>query len=113
MKAGIAAALFLACGSAAAQTVDPATGLVLDQHWELVRAHCTVCHSARQVTQQRGSRDTWLYVIRWMQKTQGLWQFDPVTEGAILDYLEKNYAPSASHRRAPLAAELLPPVGAG
>lgn len=89
--------------------VDEASGLVIDEHWQLVKAHCTVCHSVKLVTQQRASRDTWLYLIRWMQQTQGLWQFDAVTESSILDYLEKNYAPSASSRRAPLTPELLPP----
>jgi hypothetical protein len=91
--------------------VDEASGLVIDEHWQLVKAHCTVCHSARQVTQQRGSRETWLSLIRWMQKTQGLWQFDAVTENSILDYLETNYAPVASYRRAPLPPELMPAPG--
>ena len=88
--------------------IDVTSGLVIDEHWELVKAHCSACHSPQLVTQNRGSRQNWLEMIRWMQETQGLWQFDAVTEGAILDYLEKNYAPSASHRRAPLPKALMP-----
>jgi hypothetical protein len=102
----------VAANAAATPPVDEASGLIIDEHWELVKAHCTVCHSAGQVTQQRGSRDTWTSLIRWMQNTQGLWQFDVVTENSILDYLEKNYPPAASYRRAPLAPDLLPPPGA-
>ena len=88
--------------------VDPDSGLVIDEHWELVKAHCSACHSPRLVTQNRGSRQNWLDMIRWMQETQGLWQFDAATETAILDYLEKNLAPSALHRRAPLPDALMP-----
>ena len=88
--------------------LDPSSGLVIDQGWELVRGTCSACHSARLVTQNRGSRETWKSMIRWMQETQGLWQLDPATENAILDYLARNYAPAASSRRAALPAELLP-----
>jgi hypothetical protein len=100
--------MFSAAATAQQPETDPHSGMIIDQHWELVNAHCTVCHSARQITQQRGSRETWLHLIRWMQEEQGLWQFDTDTENNILDYLEKNYAPSASYRRAPLSPDLLP-----
>lgn len=89
--------------------VDPATGLVMDDNWQLVAAHCGACHSTRLVTQNRGSRDTWLYLIRWMQETQGLWPFNEPTEQILLDYLATNYGPLAGSRRAPLPASLLPP----
>lgn len=88
--------------------IDVASGLVIDEHWELVKAHCSACHSSQLVTQNRGSRQNWLEMIRWMQETQGLWQFDEATETSILDYLEKNYAPSSIHRRAPLPKALIP-----
>lgn len=89
--------------------VDPATGLVMDDNWQVVAAHCGACHSTRLVTQNRGSRDTWLYLFRWMQETQGLWAFNEPTEQILLDYLSTNYGPLAASRRAPLPASLLPP----
>lgn len=54
---------------------------------ELVEENCTACHSAKLVLQNRMTRDGWQNTIRWMQKTQGLWEFDPEDEKKILDYL--------------------------
>jgi hypothetical protein len=88
--------------------IDADSGLLIDDHWQLVKAHCSVCHSPQLITQQRGSRQTWLSLIRWMQETQGLWVFDEATESGILDYLEKNYAPLAVSRRAPIPVDLMP-----
>lgn len=88
---------------------DKETGLILEKGWELVRDHCTHCHSGAQITRQRGNRKMWLDSIRWMQKTQGMWELEPAVEMAILDYLEKNYAPSERSRRAPIPLSLLPP----
>lgn len=87
---------------------DKETGLIVDSGVEVVKTNCTVCHSAKFITLQRGNRQTWLDMIRWMQETQGLWEFDPKTEKIILDYLEKNYAPSESSRRPNLSKDLLP-----
>ncbi|OQW93858.1 MAG: hypothetical protein BWK79_08960, partial [Beggiatoa sp. IS2] len=76
----------------------------------LVKGNCTQCHSAQRFVLQRGSRQLWADIIRWMQKTQGLWQFDPDTEKKILDYLEANYAPSGNnYRRAPISPTFMPP----
>ncbi len=91
--------------------IDEATGLVRAEGWELVRAHCGGCHSHALVTRQRGDRDTWLRMIRWMQATQNLWQFDPAVEAQILDYLAANYPPQADRRRAPIPPWLMPPSG--
>lgn len=102
----VAAALFPAVS--AGDAVDEATGLVIDRGWEQVRIHCGGCHSHRLVTSQRADRNTWLSMIRWMQATQNLWQFDAATETLILDYLAKNYPPSPNRRRAPIPRELLP-----
>ena len=88
--------------------IDLVSGLKIAPGWELVRNHCTACHSARHFLRQKGSRQTWEDIIRWMQKTQGLWKFDIVTETTILDYLAKNYAPSGEYRRAPIPHHLLP-----
>jgi len=88
--------------------VDAATGLIKAPDWELVRAHCGGCHSHKLVTGQRADRQTWLDMIRWMQETQNLWQFEPATEAAILDYLAENYPPQPNRRRAPIPTSLLP-----
>jgi len=94
-----------------APVLDSETGFVIDEHWELVKSNCTGCHSAKIVTQTRAERETWLEMIRWMQRTQNLWQFPPQVETEILDYLASNYAPvRLRSRRAPLDASLLPPA---
>ncbi len=87
---------------------DPTTGLVLAEGWETVRNNCTACHSASLVTQNSGSRNHWLGLIRWMQATQNLWQFDAVTEKTILDYLATHYGVKEGARREPLPKEMLP-----
>ena len=73
-----------------------------------VRAHCSGCHSLRLVTAQRGDRRFWLDTIRWMQRTQKLWQIPPAQENAILDYLATHYDEQAWGRRPPLSPSLLP-----
>lgn len=88
--------------------VDPHSGLPMDTGWELVRAHCSACHSLQLVTAQRATRRGWLEIIRWMQETQNLWQFDPQTENTILDYLAKHYPPVAHQRRMPIPVHLMP-----
>ncbi len=94
-----------------AQAVDETTGLIINDNVELVKTHCTVCHSAQNIIHQNGSRLTWLGLIRWMQDTQGLMTFDTDTENKILDYLETNYGPKTTnnYRRALLPPFLMPP----
>jgi hypothetical protein len=81
------------------------TGLLDGEGLNLVIAHCTACHSAQLVTQNRADREGWKKMIVWMQETQNLWDLG-TQEEAILDYLAKNYAPEAvesgNFRRAPL-----------
>jgi hypothetical protein len=110
LSIGVAAAFFCIADSAAGneKTIDAATGLVIAPGWEQVRAHCGGCHSHALVTGQRADRASWLEIIRWMQATQNLWQFDPATENAILDYLAENYPPQPNRRRAPIPPSLLP-----
>ena len=109
MRIAIAMLCFaLSAAAAAGPDVDPATGLVMAEGWQTVRAHCGGCHSHKLVTAQRGNRETWLEMIRWMQATQNLWQFEPATEKTILDYLSANYAPSPVRRRAPIPPALMP-----
>lgn len=87
---------------------DPDTGLVMAAGWEVVRNNCTACHSAGLVTQNSGSRNYWLGLIRWMQATQNLWQLDSATEKTILDYLSTHYGVKEGARREPLPRELRP-----
>ena len=86
---------------AAASGIDPETGLVIAPGFDQVKAQCTICHSGRLVAQNRANRAGWLKMIRWMQKSQGLWPLGDA-EVTILDYLETHYGPRRSGRRAPL-----------
>ena len=87
---------------------DKETGLVISSGWDLVRAHCGSCHSHKLVTSQRADRQTWLSMIRWMQETQNLWDFDSTTENMILDYLTREYPPNFNRRRQPILPNLTP-----
>ena len=89
--------------------LDPASGFVMTGDWELVRGNCIACHSAKLVTQQRGSATQWLGIIRWMQATQKLWQFDPETESKIIAYLAEKYPPQSARRRSAISPDLMPP----
>ena len=102
--------ILLGVGAAAQEPeIDSATGFRKTGDWELVRANCVACHSAKLVTQQRGTAAQWLALIRWMQAKQNLWQFDPEVEKKIVTYLADNYAPQADRRRAAIPPDLMPP----
>ena len=107
--ASVAALLAAAVVLADEPELEAFTGLKKAGDWELVRNNCVACHSARLITQQRGSKEQWLAMIRWMQKSQNLWQFDPDTEARIVGYLAEYYPPRQQSRRALLPAELMPP----
>ena len=98
-----------AVGMAADVELDPLTGLKMAGDWEVVRNNCIACHSPKLITQQSGSATQWLNMIRWMQKKQNLWQFDPETETKIIGYLAENYPPQADRRRAAIPPDLMPP----
>lgn len=100
--------ILLLVASEAWPKVDDATGLIEDIGWRMVQAHCSGCHDLKLVTAQRGNREFWEQTIRWMQKTQNLWQLGETTERRILTYLAKNYAPEFTGRRRPLPASLRP-----
>lgn len=91
-----------------ATDIDNSSGLIKSPGWEQVRVHCGGCHSHALVTSQRADRNTWLDIIRWMQETQNLWQFQPEVESQILDYLATNYPPQPNQRRAPISPGLMP-----
>ncbi|MBF7052102.1 hypothetical protein IOC61_02060 [Halomonas sp. KAO] len=92
----------------AAQETDPESGLIKAEGWQMTKANCTVCHSAKLVTQNSGTRGHWESLIRWMQETQGLWEFQPEMENVILDYLAEHYGPKEDSRRLALPRNLMP-----
>ncbi len=94
--------------SAAAAELDPNTGLIVAPGWELAAAHCGGCHSHQLVIAQRGDAGFWRDTIRWMQRTQNLWQIPEPQEQALLAYLAEHYNETDWGRRPPLPASLLP-----
>lgn len=91
-----------------AYDIDRESGLIMAPGWATVKGNCTACHSAKFITGQRGDRETWKSIIRWMQNTQGLWEIPNETEVTILDYLSTNYPPNKAARRANLPPNLMP-----
>lgn len=63
--------------------------------------NCTTCHSAKLVIQNRMNKERWISTIRWMQKTQNLWDLGD-NEDVIVNYLVTNYPPTQKGRRAVL-----------
>ena len=84
--------------------IHEATGLIAAPGYKLVKANCTICHSAKLVTQNRATREGWASMIDWMQRTQGLWDLGG-QEPKILDYLATNYAPEEGGRRSNIDLE--------
>jgi len=74
------------------------SGLIYADNFDIVRGNCTACHSGKLVAQNRATREGWKQMIRWMQKTQGLWDLG-ANEPKILDYLATHYAPKEVGRR--------------
>ncbi len=114
---GFAVVLLVTLAAAAAQEApptDPESGLVRDEAglWETTRDHCTECHSAILLSQNRTDRDGWVRTIRRMLEEEGL---EPLgeAEAPILDYLSRHYGvlvkpTKLKRRRAPLRQ---PPIG--
>jgi mono/diheme cytochrome c family protein len=103
--------LVLIAAPAAAEDVplDQFSGLKMTGDWQVVLGNCVACHSPKLITQQRGTRQQWLTMIRWMQKKQNLWEFTPEVEDKILTYLAENYPPREDQRRAAIPPSLMPP----
>ena len=84
--------------------------LVRAPGWEVAAGHCGACHSYRLVTAQRGDARFWTDVIRWMQRTQGLWEIPPEQEATLVAYLADAYGEEEWGRRPALSPQLLPPT---
>lgn len=78
------------------------TGLIDADGLEVVINNCTNCHSAKLVTQNRMSAERWNATIRWMQKTQNLWDLGE-NQKIIVDYLVANYPVEEKGRRSALS----------
>ncbi len=100
--------LSTAAAQAAEPEIDTDTGLVIAPGWEMAAAHCGGCHSHALVTAQRGDAEFWRATIRWMQRTQNLWQIPETQEQTLLAYLEANYNETDWGRRPPLPLSLMP-----
>ena len=74
------------------------TGLIEAEGLMTVVNNCTNCHSSKLVTQNRMSAESWNATIKWMQKTQNLWDLGGNQE-IIVNYLVKNYPVKAKGRR--------------
>ncbi len=74
------------------------TGLKEGEGLMTVVNNCTNCHSAQLVIQNRMNEERWVETIRWMQKTQNLWDLGP-NEKIIINYLVTNYPPKSKGRR--------------
>ena len=77
------------------------TGLIAADGFMSVVNNCTNCHSAKLVIQNRMNRERWVETIRWMQRTQNLWDLGEQEDG-IIEYLVTNYPPPKQGRRAAL-----------
>lgn len=75
-----------------------ASGLKVAPGFDLVKAHCTACHSGKLVAQNKNTKEGWKQLITWMQETQGLWDLGE-SEGIILEYLAQQYSPQQIGRR--------------
>ena len=74
------------------------TGLAEGDGLQAVINHCTNCHSAKLVTQNRMTAEGWQATIQWMQETQNLWDLGK-NEEIIVRYLATHYAPEKKGRR--------------
>lgn len=66
------------------------TGLKDGEGLMTVIGHCTACHSAQLIIQNRMNEERWNATIRWMQETQNLWDLGD-NQQVIVNYLVNNY----------------------
>lgn len=83
---------------------EVSTGLIVGENWELVKTHCTSCHSAQLVTQNRATKEGWDNMIKWMQENQNLWDLGDDHEG-VIEYLATYYGPTDSGRKTALVID--------
>ena len=77
------------------------TGLKDGEGLMTVVNNCTICHSAKLITQNSMDAHSWNTTIQWMQETQNLWDLGE-KQKIIVDYLVTNYPVEKKSRRANL-----------
>ena len=76
-----------------AQTARTATPSVEALPLEVVRGHCSVCHSYGLVEQQRLDRANWDWVMDDMIDKYGATWIDPALRERIVNYLVEHHGP--------------------
>lgn len=74
------------------------TGLIEGEGLMAVVNNCTTCHSSKLIIQNRMNTVSWDATIKWMQKTQNLWDLGE-DHDLIINYLVTNYPPKSVGRR--------------
>lgn len=74
------------------------TGLKDAEGLMTVVNNCTNCHSSKLIIQNRMSTENWNATIKWMQKTQNLWELGE-NQKVIVNYLVTNYPIKSKGRR--------------
>ncbi len=110
LRGALLLALCAPAAGALGSEAAPPDALVRAPGCEIAARHCGACHSYRLVTAQRGDARFWTDVIRWMQRTQGLWEIEASEEARLVAYLADAYGEEAWGRRPPLSPRLLPPA---
>lgn len=84
-----AGAVFLLATSASADSDIDYDGLPPGEGREDVYSYCAACHSAKLVSQQGLTRESWDETLDWMIEEQGMVAPDAEMRTIILDYLSK------------------------
>lgn len=85
----VAGAVFLLATPAGADSDDDYDGLPPGKGREDVYSFCDACHSAKLVSQQGLSRESWDETLDWMAEEQGMAELDADMRKIILDYLSE------------------------
>lgn len=85
----VAGAVFLLATPAGADNDDDYDGLPPGEGREDVYSYCAACHSAKLVSQQGLTRESWDETLDWMVEEQGMAEPDADLRKIILDYLSE------------------------
>jgi len=85
----VAGAVFLLATSAGADSDIDYDGLPPGEGRDDVYSYCAACHSAKLVSQQGLTRESWDETLDWMIEEQGMVELEAEMRTIILDYLAK------------------------